>query len=315
MTNVLSYQDALKQLQKFTAGPLPTDVQCTALKSMEKELSKPETTQSILREVKHLMEKVIKIDQAFERVKTEVERIDGMPFIGKPVEKFRPRWIGLQRRFVVLLWESRQTVRQTAAYVKEFVGVILPELEDIQNQADFRVAAADLKEFIRRPNPFGGKLDSKEAGNKGRKCSHAFTDLRRDIGRFRANFDLFADDQGVDPHEDILRLREEISRLNIEIERGDMMVRSMGVALGASTSSADASSVASLAALNLLAPATTLKVFLAGAAPALMGLRGLVAHVAKTSGEVIHVSSQQASKMTRIEPQEIKSLYPGLTWN
>ncbi|KAF5376271.1 hypothetical protein D9615_008556 [Tricholomella constricta] len=284
MASSSSYQEALQQLQNLTSKPLPIGVQYTAIKAMEKELARPETTQSLFREVKQLIEDIIKIDQAFERVKTELGRIDDRIFIGKPAEDFQPRWIGIQQRFVVLIWSSYKTAKQTGAYVRgtftQFVDVILPGLEEIQNYTDYTVVAADLKEFTSSTGPFGGRF---EAQNQARKCSLAYTDLRHDIEAFKDGFDLFTQEQGVEPHEDMVHLHGEIDRLKIEIKRCKFMVLAIGTSLGVSTSFAEVGSIASLATLGLLGPATTTKIFLAGTAPALLGFKSLVAFISRIS--------------------------------
>ncbi|KAF8069965.1 hypothetical protein FPV67DRAFT_1667868 [Lyophyllum atratum] len=300
MSNPPTYQVAMRQLELLKSQPIPLEIRCTAHKAMEKELSKPEITRSCLEEVKQLIDIVIKIDQAFERIKTDLGKIDNSYIICKPVHKFQPSWIALQQRFAVLLWIRAQP-QGRQAHMSRFLNVILPGLEDIRSNADYKDAAADLKEFIGRKDPFRTKLHSKQNPSQPQKHSQAFADLLRDITLFKNGIDLFAQEQGVELHEDVIRLHGVIDRLNLEVECCEMMILSIGIALGVTGPAVCAESVASLAALGLLGPAVTRQILFAGATAALPEIKGLIAFVSNTNEYEKGISS------TRMQVNDLKT--------
>ncbi|KAG5636155.1 hypothetical protein H0H81_008986 [Sphagnurus paluster] len=213
------YLHALKQLQMFTSTPLPDALQYTAQEYMNKELYQPETLYQFLKEVQVLTDSIIKIDQVFERVKTDLGRIDDCEFIGKRFEIFRPHWVALQHRFIAHIWISQKSARQAAAYAKEFASIILPGLEEIKSAADHRVAVAELNEFTARPDPFRQMLDSMDAPEHTHKHSKALNDLRSDIKSFRERFDLFAEDQGANMPKELVDLRQSMNRSKLDLKR------------------------------------------------------------------------------------------------
>ncbi|KAG6829486.1 hypothetical protein H0H92_004368 [Tricholoma furcatifolium] len=216
---------------------------------METHIADTFTPPHILKEAKELVDCVIKIDQAFERVKIELGGLDFCAFHAKPVEKLQPQWVGFQRRFIDLVWKSNTVARQTGAYVKEFVNVILPSLADLQGYTEYRDAAADLLELALRNNPFEDLV--------GKGSAQPFNNLLCDIKRFRDNFELFLEEQGTTLDTDIVRLQEQISELAWELKHyGPPMVSTISEVFGVSTLIPEKCSekIATVSALALFCP-------------------------------------------------------------
>ncbi|GLB45051.1 hypothetical protein LshimejAT787_1901290 [Lyophyllum shimeji] len=277
------HQEALRQLDIPKSAPLAVEVQCAAQKAMEKALAKPEIAGGCLKEVKQLIDNIIGLDQTFERVKTDLVKIDNSNIVFKPVERLQPVWTNLHQRFAFLVWDSRATTRKIAAYVKEFVNVILPGLEDIRSKVDCKNAADDLQEFAGRKDPFRGKFDSKHEVHRAQKQPRAFNDLRNDLASFKYGFDLFARGQGAELHEDTVDLYGAIVRLSSEIERCEAMIFPMSLALGVTTTTPTVGThaIASLAALRLVGPVTAQKALLSGATAVPDESKSLITSVSK----------------------------------
>ena len=95
-----TYKQAQAQLNQFLANGVPDTVKEKAQAAMADELSKLETAQSLLDEVRALGDSAIKIDQAFERVKIDLGAVDQNNYkdkSGNPIPKLQPTWIGYQQ--------------------------------------------------------------------------------------------------------------------------------------------------------------------------------------------------------------------------
>lgn len=274
----------MSQLKELQDNPLPDSVKNAAQAAMADEASKPETTDKLLEEVRGLSDSLIKIDQAFQRVKIDLGKVDANDYKdenGNPVPRFQPTWIGYQQRFTALLWESRETATATEAYIKDFLEVIIPEVESIQNQDDYEDAAADLKEFVGRTDPFGKKLNSDETKDHAQKHSQAFTDLRRDLQEFEGTFKDFAKFHEGELNKEVARLQGEITRLDAEIKKCETIVTAMAIALGVTLFATAAGAVASLAAFGPVGPFVAIGVVIVGAIAAISELGVLIAYIVK----------------------------------
>ncbi|KAG6865515.1 hypothetical protein C0991_001835, partial [Blastosporella zonata] len=215
MEELPAYEEVLASLEAIVSRDHSAEVRLAAVNKVVAEAVKTMRTVQVTKEATQLVESVIRIDQGFERVKIDLGSVDSGLFRGKPVEKLQPQWAGYQRRFVALIWKSNTVARKTCAYVREFVNVILPTLEDLTGNAEYKDAAADIREFAIRRNPF--EHDFNDAQDW--KHTQAFTDLRYDIKMFRDNFELFLEEQGISLDEEIVCLQEEISELDWQIKR------------------------------------------------------------------------------------------------
>ncbi|KIK78496.1 hypothetical protein PAXRUDRAFT_323557 [Paxillus rubicundulus Ve08.2h10] len=162
MSDLPPAYDSIKELGVY--DQLPVDVknqlnslpsihpqaQAKAQEAIADEVSKSETTDKLMDEVKALGNSALKVDEAFERVRVNLGMVDENDYKdsqGNPVPKFQPTWVDYQKRWTTLLWESRDTATATEAYIKDFVQVIVPEVEDIQNDDDLADAKKDLYAF------------------------------------------------------------------------------------------------------------------------------------------------------------------------
>ncbi|KAG6918077.1 hypothetical protein DXG01_016736 [Tephrocybe rancida] len=284
MQKLSKYQEApLSRREALASLNISLEVKVAALNRMEAEAMKTMGPAQVSREAKQLVDNVIKIDQGFERVKIDLGGVDAGIFRGKPVEKLQPLWAGYQRRFTSLIWKSNTVARKTGAYVKEFVNVILPTLEDLRCNAEYRDAAADLREFAGRKNPFEHELN----GSEDHIHTRAFTELRYDIKTFGENFELFIDEQRLELDEEILRLQDDISELNWRIKRSDALfqIPALGKALAVAMPTPEKGSLAALSALALFSPSPALGIFLSGATDAIPEYNDVVLFISKISGD------------------------------
>lgn len=100
MASPPTYEEAQAQLNAFLAKGVQPSVAEKARIAMANELSKPETTQSLIDEVKALGNSAIEIDQAFERVRVDLGKVDQNNYKdknGNPVPKMQPKWVRFQQ--------------------------------------------------------------------------------------------------------------------------------------------------------------------------------------------------------------------------
>ncbi|KAG6856293.1 hypothetical protein H0H87_005777 [Tephrocybe sp. NHM501043] len=257
MLELPNFHKTLAQLELASSDP-PIDTRLAALNKMQAETEKALESSQVSKEAKQLIECVIKIDQGFERVKIDLGGVDDGRFRNKPIEKLQPQWEAYQH----------------------FVNVILPTLENLKGNAEYKDAAADLREFAARKSPFEYHLDS----SLDNKHSQAFVELRYDIKVFRDSFEFFLEEQQIELDADIVRLQEEISELNWQIKRCRVMNSAIGKALAVTLSVSEIGSMAAISALALFCPTTALSIFLSGAVDAVPEYKDVAAYISGTNG-------------------------------
>src|SRR4051812_4886833 len=95
--------DVKNQLPNLAA--LPPTAKAKAEEAMAKEVAKPETQKTLMDEVKALGNSAVMVDEAFERVKVGLGKVDSNDYKdknGKPIAKFQPTWIGYQKVSLLL---------------------------------------------------------------------------------------------------------------------------------------------------------------------------------------------------------------------
>ncbi|KAF9226019.1 hypothetical protein BS17DRAFT_867367 [Gyrodon lividus] len=310
MSDLPPAYDSIKELGVF--DQLPADVknqlnslpsihaqaQAKAQEAITDEVAKSDTTDKLMEEVKALGDSVLKVDEAFERVRVNLGVVDNNDYKdkdGNPIPKFQPTWVDYQKRWTTLLWDSRNTATATEAYINDFVQVIVPDIEDIQNDDDLADAKKDLQAFANRTDPFGKTLNSKETADLAQKYSQAFTDLRRDLEEFKGKFDSFAEDHKVELEANIKNKEAKLVELDLEIKKCQTVVMAMGIALGVTIFVTGAAAVGSLAALGPLGPFVAIGIVIVGAIAAISELGVLIAYVVKTNGGIHTVLSEVAT--------------------
>ncbi|KAH0589662.1 hypothetical protein H2248_005389 [Termitomyces sp. 'cryptogamus'] len=300
------YYKMFAHLEAVASHDLPLETKVVAQISMKQEMENTLGPEQIVREAKQLADSIIKIDQGFERIKIELGRIDSGHFRGQPIEQLQPQWVGYQRCFISFIWRSNRVTRQTGAYVKEFVNVILPTLEDFKSHAEYKEVAADLREFAMRKNPF--ELDL-AVDAKGERHSLSFTELQYDIKSFRDNFELFIEEQGIELEGDIVCLQEEISDLVWQMKRCKTLISILSINLGVAVCPSEIreSSVAAISALALVCPISSL-VQLSGVLDAVPEYVEVASFISKTNGfigEISHYQSQLNERNARLSAPEL----------
>ncbi|PPR02764.1 hypothetical protein CVT24_002252 [Panaeolus cyanescens] len=271
---------------------LPKSVQEKAQAAMADEVTKPSTQQSLMDEVKALGDSVIVVDEAFERVKIGLGKVDQNDYKdknGNPVPKYQPTWIGYQKRWTQFLWDSRDVATKTEAYVRDFIEVIIPEIED----EEIDDAKLDLKEFISRTDPFGKELNASETHDKAQKFSQDLIDLQKDLAAFKDTFDEFAKDQEIKLGDDIKKENANIEALKLEIKQCETVVMAMGIALGVTVFATAAGALGSLAALGPVGPFVAIGIVIVGAIAAISELGVLIAYIVKTNDKKQELAEAQ----------------------
>ncbi|KAH8078429.1 hypothetical protein BXZ70DRAFT_961750 [Cristinia sonorae] len=276
---------------------LPPSVRDVAHQAISEEVAKPDTQDKLLKEVNDLNDSVIKVDQAFERVRVGLGQVDNNNYTdpnGLLVPKFQPTWVGFQKKWTSLLWGSRDTATGTQAYINDFIKTIIPEVENIKTDADLANARRNLNNFINRRDPFGHQLNSQETIDLAQQHSQEFTDLRREMEAFRNTFDNFAKDREVQLSRDITQKQEEIETLKLEIKKCQTVVMAMGIALGVTVIVTGAGAIGSMAALGPLGPFFALGALIVGAIAAITELGVLIAYVKQLNGHKAALDAAQA---------------------
>ncbi|PPQ73411.1 hypothetical protein CVT24_008505 [Panaeolus cyanescens] len=286
--------DAIKELGVYDTLPsdvksllpqlvdLPKDVQEKAQAAMAQEAAKDSTVKGLMAEVVALGDSALVIDQAFERVRIALGKVDQNNYKdkkGKPIPKLQPTWVGYQKRWTTFLWDSRDVATATEAYVRDFVDIIIPSIE--AEQLDD--AKIDLLEFINRKDPFGEKLNATETHDYAQKFSQDLIDLQKDLKAFKDTFDEFAKDQEVDLGDAINTKKSEIEAIQLEIKKCETVVMAMGIALGVTLAATGAGALAAVAALGPVGPFVAIGIVITGAIAAISELGTLIAYVVEAN--------------------------------
>ncbi|KAG6836012.1 hypothetical protein H0H93_012287 [Arthromyces matolae] len=294
----LPYDELISRLETISSGGLTHEAKIAAQNVMQQEVQKTLGPEQVIAEARQLVDNVVKIDQGFERIKIQFATIDAGHFRGKPVEQLQPQWVKYQRCFVHLICKSLAAVRKTNAYIKEFLYVLLPNLEGLNGYLEYKEAIEDLREFAERKNPFQQDLQDVFDG----KHSSAYTELRCEVRSFRNNFELFLEEQGIKLDRDIVRLQEEISDLVWQNKRHATMISSLRRTFDMTVSSADEGSLAALSALSVICPTSALSVFLTGVRDVLPDHEDVVSFIYNTSGFRDEIKAYQ-SQIDEKKPQ------------
>jgi hypothetical protein len=248
-----------------------------------------------IEEIQLLAAHAINMDQAFERIKHDLEFVDKNDYkdkFGNPIAKLAPTWAGYQKRYTDLLWFSRTSATKTEGYIRDFVEVIIPTILDPDSTQDDKIA--DITEFIGRPNPNGAKIV------KGQTQSQAFTELQQDVETFTHKFSTFADDQGTKITTEITGLNTEIAALNKEIKDCQKVVEQMGIALGITVGVggiALVGAIASIAALGPAAPGVIAGILIAGIGAAITELSQIIVNVKRMNA----ATEERNEKQNRVD--------------
>ncbi|PPQ72187.1 hypothetical protein CVT24_002399 [Panaeolus cyanescens] len=189
---------------------------------------------AVMDEVKVLGDSVLVVDQAFERVRIILGSVDDNDYkdkYGHPIPKLQPTWVGFQQRWKKFLWDTRNAARAAEAYIRDFSTIIIPEVEN----EEVEDAKLDLREFIKRHDPYGQKLNSSEARDEAQRFSQEIADLQADIARLKISFNDFAKNQEVQLGYEIHAQTLQVKRLDIDIKMCQTVLLTMGIVVGAVT--------------------------------------------------------------------------------
>ncbi|KIJ60872.1 hypothetical protein HYDPIDRAFT_43068 [Hydnomerulius pinastri MD-312] len=112
MSDLPPSYDSIKELGVFDQLPVDTKAQV----AIANEVSKSDTMDKLMDEVKALGDSVLKVDEAFERVRVNLGTVDKNDYKdkqGNPVPKFQPTWVAYQKQWTTLLWDSRDMATAT----------------------------------------------------------------------------------------------------------------------------------------------------------------------------------------------------------
>lgn len=290
------------------------DSQQKAEDAMAAEFAKPETNKKLLEEVKALGDAALKVDQTFVKVSGQLADVDNNSYNdknGKPIPKLQPQWDAFHRRYIQVLWSSRDVATDTAAYLKDFYTSYLPAIEEAIELMSTQTSEArlqtikdlqpDFDEFLKKQNPATAQSNRPApAGTDPLSVSQVqsqdFLDLKNQIEAFKNTFGTFAADASTELEQKLKTVDATISRLNLEIAGYEAVIKGLAIAMGATALVAGAGALGALFAFGPLGPAVALGVLIVGAVAMVGQLSALIVFLVKRDATEDELAAAKAEK-------------------
>ncbi|KAJ7458874.1 hypothetical protein FB451DRAFT_1406058 [Mycena latifolia] len=161
------------------------------------------------------------ISQTFQDILNKLTFIDSENLNGGVL--FAPTWQAIAQNWTNILWASRTTASNTAAYCTEFTTVIMPFVANLTGPIPADLSVEVLTQY-------SAMADS--LGDAAQATSEAFTALNNSINAFTATFQNFAIKQQATDQNMIDQLNGDIARLQAEIARYNTDISAIAAAMG-----------------------------------------------------------------------------------
>ncbi|KAH8078427.1 hypothetical protein BXZ70DRAFT_663104 [Cristinia sonorae] len=277
--NSSDIQEAMAALKQLEQDGMTPEVKADVYSTMAGKIDSSRA--DIVTEVEQLAYRAVATDEAFESIRTQLAVVDQNEYkdqFGRPVPRMQPTWIGYQRRYSTLLWQSRDAASVTTAYLRDFTDVILPLI--LEPNSSHQDNVKDLQAFINRRKPIVPFQDD-------------FKRLQADVASFTESFSTFADAQGAEITAEIERLKESIRALNRDLQDADELVTQMAIALGLTIGATAAGVGISMASLGPLAPTAIIAILIAGVAAAIGTLSTLIVAMVRKANIEREITEKQ----------------------
>ncbi|KAJ7645158.1 hypothetical protein DFH06DRAFT_1212579 [Mycena polygramma] len=164
------------------------------------------------------------ISASFQSILNKLNLIDSENLNGGKL--FAPTWSAIAQNWTNILWASRTTASNTAAYCTEFTTVIMPFVANLSGPIPTSLSVQVLNQYI-------AMADS--LGDAAQTTSEAFTALNNSINAFTATFQNFALAQQTADQQMIDQLNGEIKTLQAKIVVYNTQLTALAAALGVTT--------------------------------------------------------------------------------
>ncbi|KAJ2925329.1 hypothetical protein H1R20_g11798, partial [Candolleomyces eurysporus] len=135
------------------------------------------------------------------------------------IKGYHDQWKEFQQRWRTCLHQSIDVATDSIEFLKRFDKIYLTQVENIKTEEDRQAAIKALQEFT----------EEKHDGSV--QMSQGFLGIKRDIEDFVRRFDQWVADQGTALSGEANQLRDDINRLQGEIESLDAKIRDAKLAM------------------------------------------------------------------------------------
>ncbi|KAF7366040.1 hypothetical protein MVEN_00480200 [Mycena venus] len=149
------------------------------------------------------------ISQTFQDILNKLTFIDSES-LNPGAPPFAPRWKDIAQNWTNILWASRTTASNTAAYCTEFTTVIMPFVANLTGPIPADLSVQVLNEYSDMAN---------DLADAAQATAQAFVTLNNSINAFTATFQTFALQQQASDQNMIEQLNGDIARLKVDIAR------------------------------------------------------------------------------------------------
>ncbi|KAJ7657936.1 hypothetical protein B0H17DRAFT_1213399 [Mycena rosella] len=161
------------------------------------------------------------ISQTFQNILNKLTFIDSQN-LNNGV-RFAPKWQAIAQNWTNILWASRTTASNTAAYCTEFTTVIMPFVANLTGPIPASLSVQVLTQYSDMASSLG---DAAQA------TSQAFTALNDSINAFTSTFQTFALKQQQADQQMITQLTGNIKSLQSQIASYNIKIAAVSAALG-----------------------------------------------------------------------------------
>ncbi|KAJ7679623.1 hypothetical protein B0H17DRAFT_1139150 [Mycena rosella] len=189
--------------------------QCSAVNSATGQ-------QAILNDIGAVTSNSIALDTQFQNILNKLTLIDTENLNGGV--RFAPTWSALAQDWTNILWASRTTATNTAAYCTEFTNVIMPFVANISTPIPISLSVELLAQFSEMATTLEAEAQT---------TSTAFMSLNNSMNAFTPTFSTFAMSQRTTANTTAVMLMAEIINLQIQIAEYDTTISRLATAVGA----------------------------------------------------------------------------------
>ncbi|KAJ6560532.1 hypothetical protein DFH09DRAFT_1161227 [Mycena vulgaris] len=161
------------------------------------------------------------ISQTFQSILNKLTTIDSQNLNGGA--KFAPKWQVISQNWTNILWASRTTASNTAAYCTEFTTVIMPFVANLTGPIPASLSVEVLSEYSDMAS---------DLADAAQATSESFTTLNNSINAFTSSFQTFAIQQKAADQNQIDALNGDIARLQAEIATFNRDISAIAAAMG-----------------------------------------------------------------------------------
>ncbi|KAF8151094.1 hypothetical protein K438DRAFT_1988364 [Mycena galopus ATCC 62051] len=233
LVDLLARQDQVPIPQNLTNAQLATayQAQCAATTTAIGQAT-------VQADIANATANSLAISATFQDILNKLTLIDSENLNGG--KQFAPTWKAISQNWTNILWASRTTASNTAAYCSEFTSVIMPFVANMTGPIPTPVSVEVLSEYKQArilPYRSGTRADglqmAGDLGTAAQATAQAFTDLANSLGAFTTTFQNFAlalksaDQQTID------QLNSQIKTLQAQIAVYNVKITALSISLGA----------------------------------------------------------------------------------